>query len=151
MKVSPDGIDFLTHEEGLRLTAYHDSRGVPTIGYGHTGVDVTHADVTAGRTITHAEAEAFFRKDLERFELIVLRVTPATLTQGQFDALVSLAYNIGAVAFAGSTLVRKLKAGDAKGACCEFVKWKKAGADPDRLLARRAREAWTFARATPAG
>lgn len=146
-KLSADGVDFIRAEEGCRLKAYHDSAGVPTIGYGHTA-GVTHDDVTEGHTITQAEADAMLRKDLEHFEAVVNKCVPPSITQGQFDACVSLAYNIGAVAFASSTLVKKLRAGDARGACCEFVKWKKAGADPDRLLARRAREAWVFARAS---
>jgi GH24 family phage-related lysozyme (muramidase) len=92
-KISQTGINLIIQFEGCRLTAYQDSVKVWTIGYGHT------AGVTQGMHITQAEAEAFLRQDLTKFEGYVnnnvyVPVT-ASLNQNQFDALVSFAYNCG--------------------------------------------------------
>ncbi len=135
MKTSADGIDFITHEEGCRLAAYQDMVGVWTIGVGHTGRD----------------ADALLQHDLRHFEESVNRATHVPqITQGQFDAMVSLAFNVGAAGFEASTLVKKFNSGDVRGAGCEFVRWSKAGGHPsDALLARRAREMWMFCKASP--
>lgn len=145
MHTSADGIDFIRNEEGCRLTAYQDSVGVWTIGVGHTG-----PDVHAGLTITQARADELLRADLSRFEAAVDKaVAYPQLTQGQFDALVSLCFNIGAGNFASSTLVKKLNAGDAAGCASEFPRWCKAGGNFNEVLAkRRGRELWVFARAS---
>lgn len=147
MRTSPDGIDFIRREEGVRLKAYRDVVGVWTIGIGHTGTDVHPDSVLA----SVAEADALLRKDLERFEYAVDRaIGVPQVTQGQFDAMVSLAFNIGAKAFADSTLVKRFNRGDVQGACTEFVRWNKAGGVLNEgLLKRRAREAWVFARSSP--
>ena len=91
MKTSQRGVDLIKSFEGCRLAAY---KPVPTekywtIGYGHYG-----ADVVPGIKITQAQAEAYLKKDLERFENAVTR-TGLSLNQNQFDALVSFAYNCG--------------------------------------------------------
>ena len=144
MKTSPDGIDFICAEEGLRLEAYRDVVGVLTIGYGHTG-----ADVKDGQTITKDQAEALLAADLVKFEKAV-DTAVRNPSQGQFDAMVSLAFNIGVAAFRSSTLVRKFNQGDHRGAGCEFVKWCRAGGAVNTTLqGRRAREMWTFCKATP--
>lgn len=146
MKTSADGIDFIRREEGVRLQAYRDSVGVWTIGVGHTG-----PEVKPGLTITDADADAILRRDLEHFEAVVDRcVKLPQVTQGQFDAMVSLCFNIGAVAFAGSTLVKRLNRGDVAGAASEFARWCKAGGQySDALARRRGRELWAFAKASP--
>jgi lysozyme len=89
----------LVAREGCRLSAYRDSAGVPTIGVGHTG-RAGPPPVALGMTITRNEAEAIFAADLAPFEAAVLRAVAAPLTQNQFDALVSLAFNIGTRGFA---------------------------------------------------
>lgn len=91
--------------EGCRLTAYRCPAGVLTIGYGHTG-----ADVTPGKNITQAQADALFDRDIEAFAASIAGiVTPTMLKQCQFDALVSIAYNIGVANFRTSTLLRLVK------------------------------------------
>jgi lysozyme len=103
-----------------------------TIGWGHT------RGVNEGDEITLAEAKAFFDADLEEYEQGVLKLTSGmTLTQGQFDALVSFAYNFGCSRLAKSTLLRKLVAGDKLGAANEFLKWIYAGPRVLRGLERR--------------
>jgi lysozyme len=119
MKTSEQGLKLLHGREGKRNTAYLDSVGVWTIGYGHTG-----PDVHPGLVWTDEQVEAAFAKDLERFERAVsesIRAMP--IPQHAFDALVSFAYNVGVGAFKSSTLVRLLNAGDMAGAARQFDRW----------------------------
>lgn len=92
--------------EGCRLTAYCCPAGVLTIGYGHTG-----SDVTAGKKITQSEADRLFDKDIKRFaDKVAPLFTGVVLNNNQFDALVSLSYNIGSLSVKAPTLLRKVKA-----------------------------------------
>ncbi|MDE2097377.1 MAG: lysozyme [Patescibacteria group bacterium] len=91
--------------EGLDLTAYRDSGGVLTIGYGHTGPDVYQGEV-----ITAAQADDLFEHDATRFCAGVNAVVARALTPNQFGALVSFAYNLGTNALASSTLLRLVNA-----------------------------------------
>jgi lysozyme len=117
MKTSEDGQKRLRDSEGLRLDAYKDRAGVWTIGYGDTG------HVKEGDRITAEEAERRFATRLVDFEAIVVRAVTVPLRQGQFDALVSLAYNIGVGAFGSSRLVKAINANDIERAAQEFVQW----------------------------
>ena len=91
--------------EGCRLTAYRCPAGVLTIGYGHTGPDVTE-----GMTITGPQAVALFNADVDKFARSVEAVLAGvSLKQKQFDALVSLAYNIGLGNLKKSTLLKKVR------------------------------------------
>ncbi len=118
--------------EGLRLSAYQDVVGVWTIGYGHTG------GVVPGETITQAEADTFMSNDLHTFEVAVTDyVGSAPTSQGQFDAMVSFAYNLGSGALKNSTLLKKHNAGDFQGAADEFLKWNHAGGQVLAGLTRR--------------
>ena len=129
----------LTRREGCRLVAYLDSVGVPTIGIGHTGRAGPPA-VAMGMTITQAEANAIFATDLAPFEAAVVGAVKVPLTQSQFDACVSLAFNIGAAGFSGSTVVHKLNAGDVGGAADAFLMWVR----PPELRRRRDGERMQF-------
>ena len=129
----------LMAREGCRLAAYRDSAGVPTIGVGHTGRAAPPA-VEMGMTITQSEAEAIFAADLAPFEAAVDRAIPASATTNQFDACVSLAFNIGTLGFAGSTVVHKLEAGDPAAAADAFLMWE----HPPELSRRRAAEHQQF-------
>lgn len=106
--------------EGLRLTAYLDTGGVWTIGYGHTG-----ADVREGLTIPLSEAERLLTRDLKVAEGHVNDAVKVKLTQNQFDALVSFVYNVGGGAFRSSTLLKLLNAGDYEGAAYQLPRWNK--------------------------
>lgn len=132
MKVSAAGMAMIQSFEGLRLRAYKDIVGVVTIGYGHTG-----KDVKMGMTITKAQAEDMMRMDLAWFEQAVGGLLQLKATQNQFDAMVSLAYNIGGNAFADSTLLRKFNKGDSPGAADEFLRWTRAGGKNVQGLVRR--------------
>ncbi|MBO9580339.1 MAG: lysozyme [Sphingobium sp.] len=138
MTISQRGIDLIKRCEGLRLSAYPDpgTGGAPwTIGYGHTG-----PEVRKGLTITQAQADTFLVADIQRFEADVRALCPIT-TQGQFDALVSFAYNVGQSALSGSTMRKKHVAGNYAGAAAEFDRWVYAGGRTMAgLVARRAEE-----------
>lgn len=91
MKISNKGVDLIKQFEGCRLSAYHDSVGIPTIGYGHT------KNVKMGQTITQAQAIEFLLQDLATYERAVNIYTPLyNWTQNEFDALVSFTFNCGA-------------------------------------------------------
>lgn len=123
---SPEGRKAITQREGNKLTAYKDSVGIWTIGVGHTAAAGAPAPA-AGMTITAAESDAILLRDLRQFEEAVSRAVTVSLTPFEFDALVSLAFNIGGGAFAKSTLVKKLNDGDRAGAANAFLSWNKAG------------------------
>lgn len=140
MKISDKGIEFIIKEEGERLQAYQCGAGVWTIGVGHT------AGVTPDMKITKEQSREFLKKDVERFEKVVNETITHPLLQHQFDALVSLAFNIGPVAFKNSTLAKKINANAPwKEIREEFLKWnhikKKVNAG---LTSRRKREVKLF-------
>lgn len=91
-----------------------------TIGYGHYG-----SDVHAGDTITEAEATAMMKKDLKVFENAVRSAAKVEITQSQFDALVSLSYNIGTGAFADSDTVKSLNKGEVGHAAVDIPSWRR--------------------------
>lgn len=147
MKTSDNGIALLKKFEGVKLHAYKDAVGVWTIGYGHTSM-AGDPTVTAGLTITQAEAEDILRSDLVKYEKPVNELVKVPLTQNQFDALVSFTYNLGAGNLKSSTLLRKLNAGDYEGAAAQFAVWDKAsGRVLNGLVTRRAAEAALFRKA----
>lgn len=142
MKTSNKGRNFIKGFEQLRLKAYPDpgTGGKPwTIGWGHT------KGVMQGDRITQEQAEQFFSDDLAVFELTVNSAIKRPMTQNQFDAMVSLAFNIGGPNFAQSTLVKKFNAGDVQGAADQFPRWKFAnGNEMLGLIKRRAAEREMF-------
>jgi lysozyme len=144
MSVSEAGLELIRECEGFRPEAYRDAVGVWTIGYGHTG-NLSGGNLRAGDRITREQGEALLRLDAGCAAEAVGRVVTVPLRQGQVDALVSFVFNLGAPALAGSTLLRKLNAGDVAGAAAEFPKWCHAGnAVLPGLVTRRARERALF-------
>ena len=136
MKTSSDGLAVLKHYEGCELTAYPDpaTNGDPwTIGYGCTG-----ADIKRGLTITMDNAnERLYKKLSQEFEPGVLSVLKQPIEQGQFDACVCLAFNIGMGNFRSSTLAKRFNAGDMKGAADQFLRWNRAAGKVMLGLRRR--------------
>lgn len=123
MNINNAGIALIKKFEGLRLKAYKCPAGIWTIGYGHTG-----PDVSPGQEINEREAEQYLHGDLIRFEHGVealLDGTPASFDQ--FSAMVCLAYNIGLGNFRKSSVLRFHKAGDFAAAANAFLLWNKAG------------------------
>lgn len=116
MNVSEAGKKFIKLKEGLRLETYKCSSNVSTIGYGHTG-----SDVHAGMKITKEEAERLFNMDLYVHENNVNKLVKVPLTQGQFDALVSLEFNIGYGSFRSSSILRLVNEKRYNEACKRFL------------------------------
>jgi len=116
------GLALLKSFEQCRLSAYRDSAGIPTIGWGHTGPEVTMA-----LTCSQDQADRWLVLDVQHSVDTCDANAPKNLTQNQFDALVVFTFNVGVGAEAHSTLLAKLKAGDMAGAADEFLKWDHAG------------------------
>lgn len=140
MNLTNNGLAFIAKEEGLRLAAYQDQVGIWTIGYGSTYYE-TGTRVKAGDSITKERALLLFRNITRQFETGVNSVLKRELNVNQFDALVSISFNIGLAAFGRSSLLKRINNNP-----CEptirnaFLMWKLAGGKPI-LLNRRIREA----------
>lgn len=139
MNISQAGLDLIRKFEGCRLTAYDDSVAVHTIGYGHT------FGVYKGDTCTQEQAEQWLKEDAHHAENCVNHSVSVDLTQNEYDALVSFVFNLGCGALSGSTLLRKLNAGDFDGASDQFKRWDHAdGKVLAGLTVRREAEADLF-------
>lgn len=140
MTVSPEGRAFIERHEGLRLNSYQDSGGIWTIGYGHT--NGVHQDML----ITAEKADEWLAEDLKVAEEAIADHVTATLAPNQYDALASFIFNVGAGAFATSTLLRLLNEGDYEGAGAQFGRWvhDAAGSVSVGLANRRRDEANLF-------
>lgn len=132
MELGQAGLNLIKDFEGYSDTAYmptpHD---VPTIGYGHSD------GVQMGDTCTEFEAEEFLREDCQWAVDTVTNAMMRPVGQNQFDAMVSLTFNIGKSAFMHSTLLRKFNLGDQVGAADEFVRWDRQHGTVLRGLLRR--------------
>jgi lysozyme len=127
MKLSQAGLDLIKRFEGCKLKAYQDAVGIWTIGYGHTGPNVHD-----GLTITQKQADDILAQDVGRFASGVAANVRVSLTQSEFDALVSFAFNVGLGAFKTSTLLRLLNDNaDRNVVASQFLRWNKAG---DKVL-----------------
>lgn len=140
-RISDACLQLVKHFEGCHLKSYRCPANVLTIGYGHTGPDVKEE-----MSITQGQADELLKLDMERFENAVRSCVKVPIDQGQFDALVSFAFNCGAQALKASTLLKKLNAVDVIGAAQEFHRWNKGGGKVLKgLVRRRAAEAHLFA------
>jgi lysozyme len=124
--------------EGYRGDAYIPVAGdVPTIGFGTT------SGVKLGDRTTPEKALQVAMKDVQNFEGAVKSCVGVPLTQNEYDAYISLSYNIGTGAFCRSTLVKKLNTKDYVGACNEILKWDKFNGKPLAGLTKRRQEEYT--------
>lgn len=141
LSYSKNGVSLTeSFEGGRRLIAYQDSKGVWTIGWGHTGPEVHE-----GLVIDEEDAASFLIVDVTRAVLTVNTFVDVVLTQNEFDALVDFVFNVGRQAFIDSTMLRLLNAGDLQGAADEFDKWDHCGGQVlAGLLRRREAEAALF-------
>ncbi|EGY02101.1 lysozyme [Nitrospirillum viridazoti Y2] len=119
--VNAAGIALTEQSEGLRLTAYRCPAGRLTIGYGHTG-----PDVTPDMTITEDQAQDLLAQDLATAGNGVSKAVTVPLTDNQYAALTDFAFNLGVSALTQSTLLRLLNQGDYAGAAEQFLVWDKA-------------------------
>ncbi|MFZ5585010.1 MAG: lysozyme [Thermodesulfobacteriota bacterium] len=139
--VTQAGVDLVKRSEGFSATPYTCPAGHPTIGYGHR---IKPGEVFR-EPIGEAQAEELLRADLAQAAAAVERLVGVPLDDGQFAALASFVFNLGAGNLAQSTLLKKLNAGDYAGAAEEFGRWVKSGGQTlPGLVARRAAEAALF-------
>ncbi|AVE48832.1 lysozyme [Serratia marcescens] len=144
MQISKTGIELIKRFEGLELKAYQDSVGVWTIGYGWTQ-PVDGKKVGPGMVIDQATADRLLKCGVVQYELGVNQLVKVTITQGQFDALVSFAYNLGLRSLSTSTLLRELNSGNKQDPANEFDKWVYVGGMKlNGLVARREAERELF-------
>lgn len=144
MKTSANGIAHIKEFEGFRGKRYLCPANKPTIGYGHVIVDSERATLWDA-DLTEEQATKLLMKDLVRFEDAVSAMVAVPLTQGQFDALVSFAYNLGEAKLRSSTLLKLLNAGDYDGARKQINRWVYSnGKKLEGLIRRRARETEMF-------
>lgn len=140
LQISQDGLNKLVQREEIRTTAYRDTRGIWTIGVGHTSA-AGNPDVHEGLTISTIDAYKIFQKDLESFEQCVNSMVKVKVNQDQFDSMVSLAYNIGNHAFANSSLIRDLNDGASLDQLDkDILKWNQ----PNEIIGRRKSERTQF-------
>jgi len=135
LSLSATALVGLAAHEGYVERAYQDVVGVWTIGFGTT------ENVRSGQTTDPVKALKRALTDAQKFEGALKECVNVPLHQYEYDAFISLAYNIGPGAFCKSTLVRKLNAGDYPGACQEILRWNRAGGKVVRgLVVRREQE-----------
>lgn len=120
MQLSPQGLEAIKFFEGLRLEAYKDSAGIPTIGYGT--IRINGQPVKMGMKITESQANNYLLADVERFVVAVNKAIKVPTTQNEFDALVIETYNIGIGAMQDSTFIKRHNAGN-KAGCAEAMQW----------------------------
>jgi lysozyme len=146
MRLDSKGYELIKTFEGLSLKPYLCSAKVPTIGYGNSfytnGVKVTMSDAP----ITQEKANEMLKVIADSFALKVSKITPSGLTQNQFNALVSFAFNLGVQALTNSTLLRLVKINPNDGNIAkEFLRWNKAGGKVvDGLTKRRIKESSVY-------
>ena len=148
--VTEEGLNLIKRFEGFSPKIYICPAGYPTIGYGH--VVLAHEQDQFATGITQAEATELLRKDVRIAERAVLRLISVPLTDGQFDALVSFTFNLGAGALQRSTLRRKVNRGEHEGIPSELMKWVlAAGKRLPGLVRRRQEEGASYAQMTFTG
>ena len=133
--ISKTGLDLIKRFEGFSPTVYTCPAGYPTIGYGHVVKPDERQQFASG--ITNEQAETLLRQDVQTAERAVLPLITVPLTDGQFDALVSFTFNLGAGALQRSTLRRRVNRGDHAAVPAEFRKWVWAGGRKLQGLVRR--------------
>ena len=137
MKISNLGLELIKEFEGFSENAYLCPAKIPTIGYGNTFYS-DGRKVKLGEQISKTDALKLLEVVANRdFADKIFPSIKVKVTQSQFDAMVSLAYNIGVGAFLKSTLLKKVNAGDFIGASEEFLKWNKSGGKELLGLTRR--------------
>lgn len=144
LRTSDKGLAIIQEFEGFRSKAYRCPAGIWTIGYGHTSAaGMPH--VYKGMTVTKEEAKALLKRDVVQYERAVLNYVRVSMTQNEFDALVSFCYNIGVTAFSKSSVVRFLNSGKKGLVGSGLALWTKGGGKVlPGLVKRRAMECDLF-------
>lgn len=144
MRMTEEGLALIREWEGFRGRAYRDAVGIWTIGFGHTSM-AGAPEVSPGLEISHAQAEKILAHDVETFARGVASAVTATLSDNEFSALVSFAYNVGLGNFRSSSVLKALNAGDRAAVPRRLQLWVKAGGRTlPGMVKRRAAEAALF-------
>lgn len=135
-QLNSETLDLIKSYEGWYAQAYKDPVGIWTIGYGHTDM-AGPPKVTPNLVLTREEGEDLLRKDLKKYQNAVDRLVKVPLNDNQYGALTSFTFNLGEGNLSKSTLLKKVNAGDFRGAANEFLKWNRAGGKVLNGLTRR--------------
>ena len=136
-KINRAGLDLIKEFEGFRAQTYDDGVGVLTIGYGTTARAGVGIVPLPGMTITKKEAETYLRRALDKFSDQISPHIHQPMTENEYAAFLSLAYNIGPSAFKRSSALKHFNAGDRDKAAKSILLWNKAGGRKLRGLVRR--------------
>lgn len=128
--VDEAGIAFITECEGCELSPYYDSAGYLTVGVGHL---LDGPDDPYNRTITQEESNYLLEGDVVEVEECLDANVAVPINQNHYNAMASLAFNIGVYAFADSTLLRLLNESDYDGAAEQFLVWNKITVDGEKV------------------
>ena len=139
MKISEDGLELIKKFEGCETTAYQDSVGVWTIGFGHT------KGVEEGQTCSIEDAESMLADEMDEYEGYINNMVKVDLQQHEFDALVAWVYNLGPTNLGESTMLKVLNGGQFDRVPDEMNRWTRAGGEIlEGLVRRRQAEALMF-------
>ena len=139
MKISEDGLELIKKFEGCETTAYQDSVGVWTIGFGHT------KGVEEGQTCSIEDAESMLANEMDEYEGYINNMVKVDLQQHEFDALVAWVYNLGPTNLGESTMLKVLNGGQFDRVPDEMNRWTRAGGDIlEGLVRRRQAESLMF-------
>ena len=144
LEISDEGTDFLMKNEGVKLTPYNDSKGYATIGVGHLIAkrNVTEQDKQKWSGFTRSDAKCLFRKDVQSLEKGIRSLVNVKMTQYQYDAVVSFAFNVGIGGFKESEFLKSLNRGNYDGEL--MMNYHR----PQSIVSRRRREVNLFNNAT---
>jgi lysozyme len=137
LAVSPEGTNLIADFEGLRLCSYRDVVGVWTVGYGHTAAAGAPRPRAGLCLPSKAEAVALLHRDLDRYSKGVAKLVRSPTSSREYNAMLSLSYNVGTGAFGSSTLLRLHNGRHYAGAAAQFKRWNRAGGRPLAGLTRR--------------
>ncbi len=139
MKISEDGLELIKKFEGCETTAYQDSVGVWTIGFGHT------KGVEEGQTCSIEDAESMLANEMDEYEGYINNMVKVDLQQHEFDALVAWVYNLGPTNLGESTMLKVLNGGQFDRVPEEMNRWTRAGGKIlEGLVRRRQAESLMF-------
>ena len=139
MKISSDGLELIKHFEGCETTAYQDSVGVWTIGYGHT------KGVEEGQRCSIEDAETMLADEMDEYEGYINNMVKVDLEQHEFVALVAWGYNLGPTNLGESTMLKVLNRGQFDRVPSEMKRWNRAGGQVlEGLVRRRTAESLIF-------
>ena len=137
MTINKAGLDLIKEFEGFRASAYQDSVGVWTVGFGTTSAAGVGITVKPGMRISEAQAETYLSAAINKFAAQIDPLIRQPITENERAAFLSLAYNIGPGAFAKSSALRKFNEGDKRGSADAILLWNKAGGRVMAGLERR--------------